>query len=112
AAWQKDRSADPAFVAAKTKERDELAAERARVAGPWQPPASGSYFTNQLIPLRRALPRDPAMVTAMRALDRAVGAANLRQAQPPQIGRASCRERGESSGGGGAWKRKGDIEET
>src|SRR6185436_5662180 len=38
---------------------------------------------NQLIPMSRALPRDPALATAMRALDKAVGAANLRHAEPP-----------------------------
>jgi hypothetical protein len=83
AAWQKEAGADPAFVAAKKKERDELAAERSRLQGEWQPPAEGSYFIHRLIPLRRVLPRDPALATAMRALDRAVGAANLRHAEPP-----------------------------
>ena len=47
------------------------------------PPATGSYFTNQLIPLRRALPRDPRLAAAMRRLDQQVGAANLRKAEPP-----------------------------
>ena len=94
AAWAKDASADRAFVAAKKAERDELAAERARLAGggAWKPPAEGSYFTNELIPLRRALPRDPALASAMRALDRAVGAVNLKLAEPPpraEAGRAS-----------------------
>jgi hypothetical protein len=83
ARWAKDPSADQAFVAAKKKERAELAAERATLSGPWQPPAAGSYFTHELIPMRRVLPRDPALATALRALDRAVGAANLRHAQPP-----------------------------
>jgi hypothetical protein len=82
--WQKEGSADAAFVAARTKERDELAARLARTpAGRWQPPASGSFFTNQLIPLRRALPRDPQLAAAMRKLDQAVGEANLRTAEPP-----------------------------
>ena len=43
----------------------------------------GSYFVNQLVPIRRNLPRDPALVVSMRALDQAVGAANLRVAEPP-----------------------------
>jgi hypothetical protein len=81
--WQKDPGADQAFVAGKKQERDALAAERGPLAGPWQPPAAGSYFTHELIALRRVLPRDPALASAMRALDRAVGAANLRSAQPP-----------------------------
>jgi hypothetical protein len=84
AAWQKDPSADPAFVAGKKKERQQLVAERDRLtATAWQPPASGSYLTNQLIPMRRALPRDPRLAASMRALDKAIGAANLRHATPP-----------------------------
>jgi hypothetical protein len=84
AAWQKDRTPDPAFVEAKRQERDRLRAERDRLgATPWRAPATGSYFTNELIPLRRALPRDPTLAAAMRALDKAVGAANLRVAEPP-----------------------------
>jgi hypothetical protein len=33
--------------------------------------------------MRRALPRDPGLASAMRALDKAIGAANLRHAEPP-----------------------------
>lgn len=96
-AWEKDRTADRAFVAGKRRERDELAAERTRVESAssgkasWVPPATGSYFTNQLIPLRRALPREETLAAAMRRLDKAVGAANLKNAKPPpapQPGRA------------------------
>jgi hypothetical protein len=84
ASWKQDPSADAAFVAGKKKERDQLAAERDRLAGQtWKAPETGSYFTNQLIPMRRVLPRDPQLASAMRALDRAVGAANLRHATPP-----------------------------
>jgi hypothetical protein len=84
AAWEKDQAADRAFVEGKKKEREQLLAERTRLEQQrWQPPAAGSYFTNQLIPMSRALPRDPALASAMRALDKAVGAANLRHAQPP-----------------------------
>ncbi len=84
AAWAKDGTADPAFVAGKRKERDELEGERKRLAAStWQPPATGSYFTNQLVPLRRVLPRDPTLAGAMRSLDKAIGRANLRHAEPP-----------------------------
>jgi hypothetical protein len=92
ARWTKDGSADPAFVASRRKERDELAAKLAASPGAWQPPAEGSYFTNRLIPMRRALPRDPALASSMRRLDQQVGAANLRAAEPPpkaEPGRAS-----------------------
>jgi hypothetical protein len=87
ASWQRPgccAGADPNFVAAKKKERDALADERAKLgAAPWAPPATGSYFTNRLIPLSRALPRDPAIASAMRALDAQIGKVNLREAEPP-----------------------------
>jgi hypothetical protein len=81
--WAKDPSADPAFVAARRKEREDLRQQVAAAAGAWSAPASGSYFTNRLLPLRRALPRDPKLASAMRRLDQKVGAANLRRTQPP-----------------------------
>jgi hypothetical protein len=93
ARWQKEAGSDPAFVAAKLNERDELRAERSRIGdGKWKAPAAGSYFTNALIPIRRTLPRDPALSASMHKLDRAIGAANLRMAEPPmpaEPGRAS-----------------------
>jgi len=82
--WQKESGSDPAFVTGKLRERDELRAERARLGdGKWQAPAAGSYFTNSLIPIRRSLPRDPTLSASMHKLDRAIGAANLRAAEPP-----------------------------
>jgi hypothetical protein len=91
--WQKDASSDPAFLAGKVRERDELRDERASLGnGQWKAPASGSYFTNALIPIRRVLPRDPTLSASMHKLDRAIGAANLRAAEPPvaaEPGRAS-----------------------
>jgi hypothetical protein len=93
ARWQKEAGSDPAFLAAKLRERDELRAERSRLGdGRWTAPASGSYFTNALIPIRRTLPRDPTLSASMHKLDRAIGAANLRMAEPPvaaEPGRAS-----------------------
>jgi len=93
ARWQKEAGSDPGFVAAKLSECDELRAERARIGdGRWRAPASGSYFTNSLIPIRRTLPRDPALSASMHKLDRAIGAANLGMAEPPvpaEPGRAS-----------------------
>ncbi len=49
----------------------------------WTPPATGSYFTNRLIPLRRSLPRDEKTATEMRHLDGQIAAINLRNAPPP-----------------------------
>jgi hypothetical protein len=77
-------AADPAFIAAKQHERAALDAEKKDLDRPWAPPAAGSYFTNRLIPLRRSLPRDEKIATAMRKLDAQVAAINLRNAPPPQ----------------------------
>ena len=93
ARWQKEAGSDPAFVEAKRHERDELRTERNALGhGSWKAPSVGSYFTNALVPIRRALPRDASLSASMHKLDRAVGAANLRMAEPPasaEPGRAS-----------------------
>lgn len=93
ARWRADRTSDAAYVEAKARECAELREERRKLGdGPWQPPATGSYFMSSLIPIRRALPRDPTLSSDMRKLDRAVGAANLRTAESPvpaEPGRAS-----------------------
>ena len=100
ARWEGDATSDPAFVTAKRKERDELHAEAERLASTtWAAPAQGSYFINELVPIRRSLARDPALAASMRELDKAVGAVNLRVAEPPPLaepsqahfsGEASC----------------------
>lgn len=74
---------DPAFIAGKRGERQALADERKRLDAPWSPPASGNYFTNRLIPLRRSLPRDNKVAAEMRRLDGEVAAINVRNAAPP-----------------------------
>jgi hypothetical protein len=78
-----DPAADPAFVAAKQRERAALETEKKDLDRPWTPPVAGSYFTNRLIPLRRSLPRDEKTAAAMRKLDAEVAAINLRNAPPP-----------------------------
>lgn len=84
ASWKGDGTSDPAFIAGKTAELSELEGEARKLgAASWQPPASGSYFVNSLLPIRRSLPRDPALSADMRKLDRAIGQANLRSAEPP-----------------------------
>ena len=84
ASWEKDAASDAAFVAARRRERDALRAEAAALASTvWKAPPQGSYFINELLPIRRSLARDPALATSMRKLDQAVGAANLRMAEPP-----------------------------
>ncbi|HLK92734.1 MAG TPA: multiheme c-type cytochrome [Polyangia bacterium] len=74
---------DPAFVAAKQRERAALEEEKKGLDRPWTAPATGNYFTNRLIPLRRSLPRDEKTAAAMRKLDAQVAAINLRNAPPP-----------------------------
>jgi len=84
AGWENDSTSDTAFVTGKRQERDELRAEAARLARtPWTAPTHGSYFVNELVPIRRNLARDPVLAASMRKLDQAVGAANLRMAEPP-----------------------------
>ena len=82
--WAADKTGgDATFIAGKRAEREALVAERKGLDAPWSPPATGSYFQNRLIPLRRALPRDQGIATAMRRLDAKVAAVNLRTAAEP-----------------------------
>jgi hypothetical protein len=82
--WQRDAEADSAFLKAKKDEKDALRDQlRILSSTVWAPPSQGSYFINRLVPIRRNLPRDASLATSMRKLDMAVGAANLRAAQPP-----------------------------
>jgi len=83
---------DGAFVAAKKRELAELQAEQAKLNAPWTAPATGSYVVNTLVPLRRSLRRDATVAAAMKSLDKAIAASNLKQATPPpaaEPGRAS-----------------------
>ena len=83
---------DASFVAAKKRELADLQAEQARLNAPWAPPPTGSYVVDTLIPLRRSLRRDPTVASAMKSLDKAIAASNLKQATPPppaEPGRAS-----------------------
>lgn len=83
ASWTSRSGGDASFIEGKRKERAELIAERASLDRPWAPPSSGSYFSNQLVALRRSLPRDPIIAGAMKRLDKEIGAINLRTAAPP-----------------------------
>ncbi|MEO5770159.1 MAG: multiheme c-type cytochrome [Polyangia bacterium] len=74
---------DDGFIAAKRREKTELEAEKKRLDAPWVPPATGSYLTNTLVPLRRTLRRDAKMVAAMKKLDQRIAAVNLKHASPP-----------------------------
>lgn len=81
--WKKQRGADLAFVAGKQREYDAMVVEQKSLPAKWAPPASGSYFTNSLIPIRRAIPQDKQVTQAMRSLDKAIGKLNLAAAVAP-----------------------------
>jgi hypothetical protein len=85
ATWSSDTmGADASYLQGKRRERDALAAEKAKLAtAVWTPPATGSYFTNRLVALRRSLPRDASIAAAMRGLDAQIGKLNLKAAAPP-----------------------------
>ena len=83
ALWRKDKTADATFVNSKQQEFEALAAEQKALPARWAPPPSGSYFVNQLLPMRRALPQDKQVTKAMRTLDKAIGALNLAAVTPP-----------------------------
>jgi hypothetical protein len=74
---------DAAFIAGKKREREALSAERVSLQAPWAAPREGNYFTNRLIALRRTLPREPALVAAMKKLDRRIAALNSKNPEPP-----------------------------
>jgi len=97
-----DKTADQAFVAAKQKERAQVAAEREQLTKqPLVVPATGSYFTLDQVKINKALAcsvKTQDMVTAFYA---AAGAANVKAAEgkapepaakgkPSYVGSASC----------------------
>ncbi len=101
AEWKKDPTADKAFVAARQKDRDELAAKREKLQqSPPQPP-DASYFTYALVPMKSSIARDPAVEKSLRESARAIGAANFAAArgtppppaedgQPKFVGMGAC----------------------
>ena len=95
AAFAKDRSADPAFVAQTRRERAQLAAERDRlVAHPLAVPAHGSFFTLEQVRIDKALACNVAVQDAVSAFFRKSGEVNVKAAAsvavtPPPRGQAS-----------------------
>jgi hypothetical protein len=100
-AWQSDKTADPAFVAARKDELGKLTADRADLAARPPAPPSTPYFTYALVDVKRALQRDPAVALRLRELDHSIGAANLAAAKsdvvppadkgkPTFVGQAAC----------------------
>ena len=102
AAFAADKSADPAFVAQKRRERAQLAADRDRLKQqPLVVPPHGSYFTLEQVRINKALACDPAVQDAVSQFYRATGEANVKAAaniavapvakgQASYTGTASC----------------------
>jgi cytochrome c5 len=94
-AFAGDKSADPAFVARKQKERAQLAADRDRLkAHPLVVPPSGSYFTLDQVRIHKALACNTPVQDAISAFFRQSGEANVKAAasvavSPPPRGGAS-----------------------
>lgn len=91
-----DPGAEPAFVRTTEVEAERLRAELAKARAPSPPPpvtAQGGYAIAELVPIRRKLPRDPEVAKQMKALDRAVGEANLAalSGPPPAAGPREAR---------------------
>lgn len=78
AEWARDPTADQGFVAARQRERDELAAEEAALARqPLRVPARGSYFQLAQVRIAKGLACDGEVVTAKQEYAKAAGAANV-----------------------------------
>jgi hypothetical protein len=103
AEWKKDPTADKAFVAARQKEHDELAATRKVLAtsAPPPPPATGNWFSYELVPVRHVIPRDPTIAEELRGLAQTIGRINVAAAKaqpapsaeagaPTYVGMAAC----------------------
>lgn len=75
-----DTNAEPAFLRTTETEVERLRAELTKARTPSPPPpisAERGYVTAELVPIRRALPRDPEVAKQMTALDRQIGEDNL-----------------------------------
>jgi hypothetical protein len=92
--WAADPTADPAFLAARKAELATLKAERDD-RELWIPiPPKGSYYSYELVPVRKSVPRAPDVAARAKALDRAIGALNLARARkegPPPVDPAQPR---------------------
>ncbi len=91
AGWEHDPTADSAFVTARKNELAQLQSDYRSAATPPPPPTGQSYFNYALVPIRRALPRDPTVAATMKELDRTIGKENFAAAQhitppPPEAG--------------------------
>ncbi|HEY6033105.1 MAG TPA: multiheme c-type cytochrome [Kofleriaceae bacterium] len=97
-----DKTADQAFVAAKQKERAQVAAEREQLTKqPLVVPATGSYFTLDQVKINKTLACSVKTQDLVTAFYAAAGAANVKAAEgkapepaakgkPSYVGSASC----------------------
>ena len=102
AAFAKDKTADPAFVAQKRGERDKIAAEQAQLrAHPLAAPPTGSFFTLDQVSVKKTLACSVPVQDAVNNFDLAAGKANVAAAksEPPPpakpgqatyVGMAAC----------------------
>jgi hypothetical protein len=93
AGFEADPTADPAFVAQKQAELAELRAERQRLRDePMRAPEKGSYFTLEMVRIKKSLACDPEVLAAKTAYSQAAGAANVAAVkeppEPPPPGKA------------------------
>jgi hypothetical protein len=92
--WESDTSADPAFVASKKKELQELGARRKDLQESGiQAPAEGSYFTLAQIKINKKLACNAEVVAAKQDYDKKAGDANVAaavaEAPPAKKGQAT-----------------------
>lgn len=81
AAFAKDPSADPSFVAQKQRELDDAKArDQALAKTPLQAPATGSYFAFQQVTINKKLACDGAIDAAKVEYSKAAGEANVKAA--------------------------------
>jgi hypothetical protein len=97
-----DKTADQAFVAAKQKERADVAAQRAQLdKQPLVVPAAGSYFTLDQVKISKGLACSVTAQNEVTAFYAAAGAANVKAAEgkapepaakgkPSYVGSESC----------------------
>ncbi len=94
AKFAQDKDADAAFVEAKKREREQIAAQRKQLeTQPLVVPAKGSYFTLEQIRINKTLACSVPVRDAIKAFDVAAGEANVKAAAnkpvpPPAKGKA------------------------
>ena len=81
AKFAKDPTADPKFVAQKRAEREQLVADKGRLAAnPLVPPAHGSFFTLDQVKIGKTLACSVPVQDAVKQYDAAAGEANVKAA--------------------------------